>query len=62
MVKVELRIGISDILIIVMFIAFFYIGYLIWRRWQELIRPVTYEEAIATRGIETGTIYYWGVT
>jgi len=63
MVKVELRIGLADILIIALFLFFFFIFFRIWLRWKELVRPITYEEAItAERAIESGTIYYWGIT
>jgi len=65
MVKVELRLGLTDILVIALILMFLYLGYLIWRRWAELARPVTYEEAITAppeRAIESGTAYYWGIT
>jgi hypothetical protein len=60
---VELRISLTDIVVIVLILIFLYAGYLIWKRIQELVRPVTYEEAVTSvKAIGSGTMYYWGIT
>lgn len=62
---VELRLCLTDIIVIALILVFLYLGYVTWRRWAELTRPITYEEAITTPGvtaIRSGTAYYWGIT